>query len=355
MNYDNTNIHEYVGNLHIHSRYSDGEGTVREIARTAGSLMLDFIILNDHSHMTQSVHLEDEGYYEGVMVLMGQEIGMRYHHYLAFDLPDLLRDQDLTPQSVIDLVNRKGGFGFIAHPFEKGMPFRENSIAYTWNDLSVTGYTGICIWNFSSRWKERVTGPLTGLFFLLFKTATLKGPSRQTLRFWDDQNARRKVPAVGGSDAHGTWFQWGPLRFKPLPYSYTLGSINVHLLMDKPLTGDFHGDRARIYGAIRQGRSFIANNRLAPARGFRFFFVPEKGTPVTMGEEVGFQRGIIRIQVPHRGEIRLLRDGAVINRWRGTRGSCHIREGGVYRVEVFRPLPLFGPRPWIFSNPIYLR
>ncbi|MBT3256204.1 MAG: PHP domain-containing protein [Deltaproteobacteria bacterium] len=158
---------EYIGNVHIHTRYSDGEKTVPEIARHAALANLDFIIINDHDYMAKTLHVEYEGYHGGVLVLMGLELGKRFHHYLAFDLSEMVRGKGLRPQSVIDHVKEKGGFGFLAHPFEKGMPFRDNSIAYTWNDLSVTGYTGICIWNFSSRWKERVRTVLHGLFFLV--------------------------------------------------------------------------------------------------------------------------------------------------------------------------------------------
>lgn len=346
---------EYVGNLHIHSRYSDGAGSVREIAQSAKKAGLDFIILNDHNYMTDSLHLEDEGNYDGLMVLIGLETGRRYHHYLAFNLPEMVRDEGLGPQGVIDLVNRKGGFGFIAHPFEKGMPFRENSIAYTWNDLSVTGYTGICIWNFSSRWKERITNPLTGLFFLLFKALTLKGPDQKTLSFWDRQCRQRKVCAIGGSDAHGSFFKWGVLRFIPLPYDYTLNSINVHLLLKGSLSKEFGEAKEQIYGAMKQGRLFIAHERVAPAVGFRFSYVSESGSNLIMGEETAFKRGALFIETPDKGEIRLVKDGAILKRWRSTSASYKVEERGIYRVEVYRHFPLFGLRPWIFSNPIYLR
>lgn len=328
---------------------------MREIAQSAKTAGLDFIIINDHNYMTDSLHLEYEGDYDGLIVLMGLEIGRRYHHYLAFNLPEMVRNEGLSPQGVIDLVNRKGGFGFIAHPFERGMPFRENSIAYTWNDLSVTGYTGVCIWNFSSRWKERITSPLTGLFFLLFKAFTLRGPSQKTLSFWDRQCRQRKVTAIGGSDAHGSLFKWSVLHFIPLPYNYTLNSINVHLLLEGNLSGQFNEARDQIYGALKQGRLFIANERVAPGVGFRFSFIPENGSNLTMGEEATFKRGTLFIETPDRGEIRLLRDGAVLKRWRGTSASHEVDERGVYRVEVYRHLPFFGLRPWIFSNPIYLR
>ncbi len=346
---------EYVGNLHIHSRYSDGAGSVSEIARSAGRAGLDFIILNDHEHMTNSLHLEEEGIYDGVRVLMGLEIGRRYHHYLAYGLTEMVRGEGLEPQEVIDRVNQKGGFGFLAHPFEKGMPFRERSIAYTWNDLSVGGYTGICIWNFSSRWKERIKGPFHGIFFLLFKVWTLKGPSRKTLSFWERQCERRRVVGIGGSDAHGAGFQWGPLRLVPFPYDVTLNSINVHLLLDEPLSRDFARAKAQIYGAMKGGRLFIAHDHLKPATGFRFVYRTEGGARLAMGEEARFQEGVFSVECPAWGEIRLVKDGGLLGRWRGARASVQVKEKGVYRVEVRRRVPFFGLRPWIFSNPIYLR
>jgi len=346
---------EYVGNLHIHSRYSDGAGSVTEIVRSAKRAGLDFIILNDHDHMTDSLHLEDEGIYDGVYLLMGLEIGRRYHHYLAFGLPEMVRENGLDPQGVIDLVNRKGGIGFLAHPFEKGMPFRERSIAYTWNDLSVTKYTGICIWNFSSRWKERVRGPLHGLFFLLFKAWTLEGPSRKTLSFWDRQCQQRRVVAIGGSDAHGAWFRWGRFQFVPLSYDYTLNSINVHLLLKTQLSKDFSEAKEQIVGALREGRLFIAHENLKSAPGFRFFYRDEKGLQLSMGEEALSRRGTLFVQTPARGTIRIMKDGALLRQWTGNRASFRVEEKGVYRVAVYRGIPFFGLRPWIFSNPIYLR
>jgi len=346
---------EATGNLHIHSRYSDGAGSVREIARAAGRAGLDFIILNDHEHMTDSLHMEDEGLYEGVRVLMGEEIGRRYHHYLAFGLSEKISGDGLKPQEVIDRVRQDGGIGFLAHPFEKGMPFREKSIAYTWNDLSVTGYTGICIWNFSSRWKERVRGPLSGFFFLLFKTWTLKGPSKKTLAFYDRLCRIRRVVAIGGSDAHGAFFGLGRFRFVPLSYDYTLNSINVHLLLDAPLSSKNAEAKEQIYGVLQAGRLFIGHDNLESAAGFRFFYIDEKGATLSIGEEGLFKAGTFFVKCPAGGEVRLVKDGTLIKRCKGTSASFRAEEKGVYRVEVFRRVPFFGLRPWIFSNPIYLR
>ena len=50
----------YSGNLHIHTRYSDGEKLHAEIAHDAIVAGLDFIVVTDHNVYVTGV----EGYYE---------------------------------------------------------------------------------------------------------------------------------------------------------------------------------------------------------------------------------------------------------------------------------------------------
>jgi hypothetical protein len=346
---------EYVGNLHIHSIHSDGAMSPEQIAEVARAVGLDFIALNDHSYLTP-LHIEDEGYHKGVLVLVGSEIGTRYHHYLAFNIRTQIDDDNLSAQEVIDAVARQGGFGFLAHPFEKGMPFMENSVAYTWNDWNVGGYTGICIWNFSSRWKENVKTFWHGLYHLLCRTYTVKGPSRKTLATWDELCLKRKVVALGGSDAHGSPIKIGPLRFTPLSYRSVLSTINTHVLTPTPLQGDFSKDKTTIYHSLRAGTCFIAHDGLSSAKGFRFYLTKAKNKQrLEMGEEAPFGPGEAVIKLPARGSIRVIRNGSLFTEGCGRELSIMIGDKGVYRIEVYRKTPLFGLRPWIFSNPIYLR
>jgi len=347
--------HEYVGNLHIHSVHSDGGGTTGEIAKRAAEVGLDFICLNDHAYMTDALHLEEEGFHGKVLVMVGLEMGVRYHHYLAYNIRERAPQHNLSAQQIIDTVNGQGGFGFMAHPFEKGMPFAESSVAYTWNDLSATGYTGVCIWNFTSRWKERVKTFFHGLFFLAFKTQTLKGPSRETLAFWDRMCSSHRVVAVGGSDAHGTVFKWGPLKLTPFSYDYLLHSICIHVFLKNKISRNAEDAKQEIYEAMRSGRLFVAHENLGAARGFRFDFAGDDGTDLYMGEEAPFRQGQFVVEAPEEGEIRLIKDGRVIEERQGKEAIFPVIDKGVYRVEVYKHLFLFGRRPWIFSNPIYLR
>lgn len=346
---------EYVGNVHIHSRYSDGGERVAGIAHAAAENGLNFIGLNDHDYMTDSLHLEEEGFHENVVVLMGLEIGERYHHYLAFNIREMIKGKDLSPQEVINRVKAHGGFGFLAHPFEKGMPFHDHSTAYTWNDLEVEGYAGISIWNYMSRWKERVRTPIHGLYYLFFKQLSLRGPSRETLAFWDRKCREGKVVAIGGSDAHGALFAWGALRFRPFNYRTLLNTVNLHLLLDRRLSSDFNAAKEQIFWAMQEGRLFVAHDGLASARGFSFFYEAVSGETWQMGEEHGFEPGAIHVHSPALGRIRVIRNGVKLGEWRSREVRVAIKEEGVYRVEVEKRVPLFGWRQWIFSNPIYLR
>src|SRR5688572_16609016 len=52
-------MHEIVVNLHMHTRYSDGSGTHKDIAQAAIQAGLDAVIVTDHNVLVQGL----EGYY----------------------------------------------------------------------------------------------------------------------------------------------------------------------------------------------------------------------------------------------------------------------------------------------------
>lgn len=347
--------YEYIGNLHIHTSHSDGALSAAEIAGAASRAGLNFIGINDHDFWLDSLPIQDEGYYGDVLVLVGLEIGERFHHYLAYDIEKIVKGDNLGPQEVIDGVNQQDGFGFLAHPFEKGMPLNERFVAFTWNDLAVQGYTGISIWNFMSRWKERIRSPFHGIYCLMFKRQSLKGPSLDTISFWDKMNQERRVVAIGGSDAHGTLFSWGPIKFRPINYDKLMTTVNIHIHLNRPMSKDFEEAKSKVYDAIKNGRLFIAHDGLCPAKGFKFIFISEDGSDMIQGEEELFNRGDLVVELPSEGEIRLIKDGKLEKVWQGTEAAYHVTEPGVYRIEVYRHVLLFGWKPWIFSNPIYLR
>ena len=116
-------------------------------------------------------------------------------------------------------------------------------------------------------------------------------------------------------------------------------------------------DRTReaILQALRQGRVYFAFEIFKPAPGFEFRVTSEAGTSWYMGDEVPDQPGLlVEVFAPYRGSITVLRDGQPVAQAEGAHLSMSARGAGAYRAEV--ALSVDGQwRPWIFSNPIYVR
>ena len=78
--------HELTGIIHCHSTYSDGTGTVPEIAAAARANDLDYLLLTDHDTLAAAQNGE-EGWHGSVLLLVGAEVSpYRRNHYLAFGL-----------------------------------------------------------------------------------------------------------------------------------------------------------------------------------------------------------------------------------------------------------------------------
>lgn len=91
----------YRGNIHIHSEESDGAKSIREVAKIASEENLRFYHNNDHD-----VHnFTESGYYGWCLVISGVELAWNNQHMLVISKDDNLRDKNLSPHEVIDLVN----------------------------------------------------------------------------------------------------------------------------------------------------------------------------------------------------------------------------------------------------------
>src|SRR2546423_4013758 len=77
--------------------------------------------------------------------------------------------------------------------------------------------------------------------------------------------------------------------------------------------------------------------------------------PKIMGDEAQFVPGLkLAAQFPVSCHIRLLRTGRAVSELDADKLSFELKEPGVYRLEGW--LELDGElRPWIYSNPIYVR
>lgn len=352
-------MHEYTGVIHLHSEYSfDGRTPVAEMIRAARASGVHFLGLTDHACVTARDR-GWEGWHDGVLVIVGQEISPRFNHYLAFgccgtvDIPDDAEEAD--PQGYIDRVREEGGIGFIAHPDHKGAPLFHVK-HYPWKDWSVSGFTGLGIWDFMTDWQGSLTGRIQALASYLFPALFLRGPERDTLARWDALGRERRIPGIGECDNHNTRKRWFGVTMPVFPFGRVFTILRTHILTAEPLTEAPGPAEAAVLEALEQGRSFVANDWLASSTGFRFHAERPDGA-VVMGGEARFlpdDGWILQVQVPGEGRIRLLRDGAVIREESGRSLCLPVPGPGVYRVEVRRRA--WGRwRPWIFSNPVYLR
>jgi len=354
-----SSFHEAVIALHMHTRFSDGTGTHRDIARAALRAGLDAVIVTDHNVWVS----EAEGYYREdgrqVLVLVGEEVHDRTrvpqkNHALIFGAGREMAAYADDPQRLFAATARAGGLAFIAHPVDPAMPLvGEPDIS--WVDWDVEGYTGLEIWNALSEFKGHLRTPWHLVFYALLFHQVAVAPYPEALRRWDDLLAEgRRVVGVGGADAHALKYHLGPWTITLFPYEKHFRAITTHLLLTEPLSGHEERDRHLIYQALRQGRAFVGYDLPASTRGFRFTATGQHGV-ATMGEQIAADGGVtMKIRLPRKAECRLIRHGHVVKRWRG-RDVCAltVTEPGAYRVEAY--LTAWGRRRgWIFSNPIYV-
>jgi hypothetical protein len=359
-------MHEISINLHMHTFYSDGHATHSDIAQAALRAGVDVVIVTDHN-----VYVEGpEGYYADgdrrVLLLVGEEIHDQARlpqksHLLVFGAGRELASLAWNLNLLVDGVRMAGGLSFIAHPLDPEAPaVGEDDIS--WVDWQVQDYTGLELWNGLSEFKSLLKSKLHALYYAYNPSRIAHGPFPQVLQRWDDLLASgKRVVAIGGSDAHALPARLGPLRRVIFPYEFHFRTINTHLLIDKPLSGDLENDRRLIYDAFRHGRAFIGYDLPASTRGFHFIASGYEQI-AQMGEIISALRGVtfqIRLPLPTQAsppvECRLVRHGEIVQTWKGQQHCAYITsEPGAYRVEVY--LDFQGRRRgWIFSNPIYVK
>jgi len=350
--FGNSTMHEYIGAVHIHSKYSDGTGTFPDIIRAASEVGLDFIMMTDHNTLRPK---KDgwEGWSDNVMVLIGYEINDRAdeNHYLAFGL-DKTVGVRIPAQEYVRRVRERGGVGFIAHPDEERSSMPEHP-PYPWNAWDSEDFDGIEIWNHMSEWMEGLTEENKFNRFI-HPLRSITAPPSKTLARWDALNRTRRVVGIGGTDAHAHKADvMGFFDVEVFPYKVMFKSVHTHVLLDEPLRRmdeeHFVEDSRRIYEALRRGRCFIANSYYGDARGFAFYATSATET-WQQGDFIEFPgegKLALHAELPAEAQLRLLRNGEV-EKEAHTRELTHaVREPGAWRLEAW-----IEDRGWIYSNHI---
>jgi hypothetical protein len=183
------------------------------------------------------------------------------------------------------------------------------------------------------------------------------------LKRWDELIAKKnqRVVAIAGADAHANvGFHIGDLTGKELiglrldPYERTFQIVRNHVLIEKerPLTSE------TLLGALASGHSYIAFDLFGDSTGFTFTAENNQARKI-MGDELELLDGVrLTITTPVKARVLLFKDGQVIRDEDGTsKKEFPVTERGVYRVEVYLTQlgSLVKDKPWIISNPIYIK
>ena len=326
---------EHVGVVHVHSFLGGhSAGTFQEIISAAQANRLQFVIMTEHTEKDfDTAAMTLKGAHGGVLFINGNEIGAENG------------DRTLVLPEEISIA---------AYPEE----FK------AWD---TPGLDGVEVYNVFTN--SRQINPIVAFFDVVWSKraypelifANYFQRPDESLKKWDQALARTKLTAVGGNDAHANiGVNLKDSAGKTLlgiqldPYETSFRLVRLHALVEKnrPL------DPSSLLSAVRAGHCFIGFDFLGDSSGFSF--EAENGLERKIqGDEIALQQGTrLRVRTPVSSRIVVLKDGAVFLDESGINAKeLAITERGVYRVEVYLPQlgSMMAQKPWIISNPIYVR
>jgi len=334
-NYEREGFSEHVGVVHVHSFLGGhSAGTFQEIISAARSNQLQFVIMTEHpEEHIDTAAMTLSGMLGGVLFINGSEVSAANG------------DRTLKLSDEISIA---------AYPEE-------------FKDWDTPDLDGVEVYNVFTN--ARRANPVVAFFDVLWSQRAypelifahyFQRPD-EGLKKWDQALARRRLIAVGGNDAHSNiGLSLKDSSGKTLlgiqldPYETSFRLVRLHALVEKnrPL------DPPSLLSAIRAGHCFIGFDFLGDSSGFSFE-AENPGEKKIQGDEIALQQGTrLRIRTPIPSRIVVLKDGAVFLDETGINTKeLAVTERGVYRVEVYLPQlgSMMVQKPWIISNPIYVR
>ena len=325
---------EYKGVVHVHSFLGGhSSGTFQEIISAAQANELNFVVMTEHTEKdfdTRAMTLQ--GMPGGVLFVNGQETS-------AENGDRLLVWEDIS---------------LIAYPeeFKNWETTRVNGVE-VYNVYSNTRKANPLVAFFDVLWSHRAYPDL--LFGLYYERPT------ESLKKWDQALTRARLTGTPGNDAHANiGLSLRDSSGKTLagiqldPYATSFRLVRLHVLAD----GFKSFAIQSLHDALKAGHCFIGFDLFGDTTGFRF----EAQTPTEnkiQGDEITLHQDTrLRVHTPVASRILLFKDGSVILNESGvTTKEIAVTERGVYRVEVYAPEveKIIGEKPWIISNPIYVR
>jgi hypothetical protein len=372
--------------LHVHSALShDSRGTLTEIVTAAKDAQARVIMFSEHPANTYDYFLDGHrGIEQGVLLIPGAETG----GFLAYPRQSIQSKPTTKPQDFANLVRSSGGLVFISHLEER----------MDWEIANVTGteiYNTHADFKTETRFLDAMRSPLS----MLNMAAAAKHYPQEVfgalldypadyLKRYDELCLKARLTGISANDAHHNQAYRAkildegiiqledalgekiarldaetipPLKLLTVgrkagdvifeldldPYVCSFRHVSTHLLLTEV-------DEAHVWQALSDGRAYVAFDWMADPTGFVYQATCGDNT-WPLGSDVPFQSGLhLQAEAPLAGRIRLLRDGHLVTEVVGRTLDHAADRPGNYRVEVWLRLGA-EDRPWILSNPIYLR
>jgi hypothetical protein len=361
-------LQDYVGVFHVHSLLGGhSTGTLEEIVRAAKAERLAFVLMTEHpSTRLDTAALTLNGLHDGVLFVGGSELVASDGGRL-FVAPGAAAPAQNPPlQELVTRAKSERRLAVVGYPEEA-------------RDRGLSGFDGVEVYNLYTNTKRinYVTMFFDGLWSywgrpeLLF--ARFYERPAENLRRWDEYNASgaSRAYAFAGNDAHanvGLALQDRAgrkiLDFKLDPYERSFSLVRTHVLLHKGEPEGETFDESNLLGALRRGSFFLSFDVFGDSTGFSFTADADQGSETWgagMGDEIRLPPGgevRLKVTLPVRARTVFYRDGQVVHEVPDSaRARLAAGQKGVYRVEVYLDQlgSLLEGRPWIISNPIFVR
>ena len=350
----NYELYDYTGSIHIHTIYSDGSGTPEEIAKVAGKLGIDFLVISDHDTLGALID-NKEGYSNNVLVLTGIEISSEIGHYITYSPYSDFKFYD-RKNSLNQLKNNKSteNYSAICHPFHPKTPIKN------WN---YRGFDAVEIFNGDSQWRDdslfEIFETFLGSFLCKNPLNKLVDYPEKNIEKWSELIKERKIFQIGSTDAHANIKVTEGFSIKFPSYEQTLKFVKTHILMEEKLSGIVDKDKVNIFNSLKKGRCYTEIGNFSDPIGF--IFKGESAYNVAyIGDDI---KGKVKLSVfvPDTTNIiiKLYNNNEIVYSSDSYKIEYTTTEPGAYWVEVFqirKKFPFFRKmeRPWIISNPIFV-
>jgi len=394
-------LNDYRAILHAHAEDSAHTGGTRpEMLADAKKVGVSAILLSNHFRPpTDFITDSWRGLHDGVLFIPGSED----RGFLLLPTRSIFAKMKEPTPSFIETVRAEGGLIFLSHIEERP-------------DHSMAGLNGMEIYNRHADAKKDAAG-LLAVVLKLTHPASLEELEDSLRRYpdellaaqveypadylakWDAETKTRRLTGVAANDCHhnqlllmkmvdpetvmvGTNVDrddqmrkfTAALRpgIRALTKGHRPGDILARLDFD-PYYRSFQNVSTHVFApeltedairlSLRDGHAYVSHDWLCDPSGFFFELVAAGPTAenqkpeqrVMMGDEVKFAPGQkLLARFPVSCHIQLLTTGKLIAKKSGESLKSAIDAPGVYRVEGW--LDVAGERrPWIYSNPIYVR